>query len=100
MEIQDIQYGVEIGGDGVKDDYAGNYLYGYVGKGYLNSSDTYLKISAGAAQEMSDIKKMGLFAADWKAFKSFITGNYFDNSGDSKMIQDGIDDYKLKGGSE
>ncbi|CYU32954.1 Cell wall-associated polypeptide CWBP200 [Streptococcus suis] len=87
-------------GDGVKDDYAGNYLYGYVGKGYLNSSDTYLKISAGAAQEMSDIKKMGLFAADWKAFKSFITGNYFDNSGDSKMIQDGIDDYKLKGGSE
>ncbi|WP_227986207.1 polymorphic toxin type 44 domain-containing protein, partial [Streptococcus ruminantium] len=83
-------------GNGVKDDYAGNYLYGYVGKGYLNSSDTYLKIAAGAAQEMSDIKTIGFFAADWKAFKSFITGNYFDNPGDSKMIQDGIDDYKLR----
>ncbi|BDD38991.1 DNRLRE domain-containing protein [Streptococcus ruminantium] len=83
-------------GNGVKDDYAGNYLYGYVGKGYLNSSDDYLKFAAGAAQEMSDIKSLGFFEADWKAFKSFVTGNYFDNPGDSKMIQDGIDDYKSK----
>jgi hypothetical protein len=33
----------------------GNYLYGYVGKGYLQSSDTYLKSAAGVAQVGSDL---------------------------------------------
>ncbi|MGT2862802.1 polymorphic toxin type 44 domain-containing protein [Streptococcus gallinaceus] len=65
-------------GNSVKNDYAGNYLYGYVGKGYLHSSDDYLKFAAGAAQEVSDIKSLGFFEADWKAFKSFMTGNYFE----------------------
>lgn len=85
----------EWSGD-VKNDYAGNYLYGYVGKGYLKTSDTYLKLAAGVAQEISDMKKMGIIEADIKAFNSFINGHYFDNPGDSKMIQDGIDDFKSR----
>ncbi|SQF04908.1 Uncharacterised protein [Streptococcus equi subsp. zooepidemicus] len=30
-------------------DYAGNYLYGYIGTGFLDASGTYLKTAAGIA---------------------------------------------------
>ena len=40
--------------EGMKSDYLGNYLFGYVGKGYLESSDAYLKVGAGMAQGWSD----------------------------------------------
>lgn len=76
-------------GNGVKDDYAGNYLYGYVGKGFLQTSDDYLKYGAGVAQGVSD--------GSYKKWKQQIdNGSYGDNSGDSKMIQDGIDAYKYR----
>lgn len=55
-----------------------------------------MKLAAGVAQEVSDMKTMGLIKADLKAFNSFLNCNYFDNPGDSKMIQDGIDDFKSK----
>ena len=73
--------------EGMESDYLGNYLFGYVGKGYLESSDEYLKIGAGAAQELSDKDAI-------KYINNVINGNYGDNPGDAKMIQDGINDYK------
>ena len=77
----------------LKGDYLGNYLYGYVGQGMLAVDGELLKYAAGAAQEISNTKSDGFFQADWEAFTSFLTGNYFDNPGDSAMIQDGIDAY-------
>ena len=73
--------------EGMESDYLGNYLFGYVGKGYLESSDEYLKIGAGAAQGLSDKDAI-------KYINNVINGNYGDNPGDAKMIQDGINDYK------
>ena len=73
--------------EGIESDYLGNYLFGYVGKGYLESSDEYLKIGAGAAQGLSDKDAI-------KYINNVINGNYGDNPGDAKMIQDGINDYK------
>lgn len=68
-------------------DYTGNYLYGYVGKGYLKSSDNYLKYGAGFAQVLSDkdVEK-------W--FGNITSGHYGDNKQDAAFIQDGIDAYK------
>ena len=71
----------------MESDYLGNYLFGYVGKGYLESSDEYLKIGAGAAQGLSDKDAI-------KYINNVINGNYGDNPGDAKMIQDWINDYK------
>ena len=73
--------------EGMESDYLGNYLFGYVGKGYLESSDEYLKIGAGVAQGLSDKDAI-------KYINNAINGNYGDNPGDAKMIQDGINDYK------
>ncbi|KXT68668.1 hypothetical protein [Streptococcus cristatus] len=52
----------------------GNYLFGYVGKGYLESSDTYLKVGAGMAQGWSDKNPL-------KYLENVINGNYGDNPG-------------------
>lgn len=71
----------------MKSDYLGNYLFGYVGKGYLESSDAYLKVGAGVTQGWSDKNPL-------KYLENIINGNYGDNPGDAKMIQDGINDYK------
>ena len=73
--------------EGMESDYMGNYLFGYVGKGYLESSDDYLKIGAGAAQGVSDKDAI-------KYINNVINGNYGDNPGDAQDIQDGMDDYK------
>lgn len=67
-------------------DYAGNYLYGYIGTGFLDASGTYLKTAAGIAQVFSD--------KDFdKWLNSIKKGNYGDNEGDTQMIQAGIDGY-------
>lgn len=68
-------------------DYMGNYFFGYVGKGYLESSDEYLKFGAGVAQGISDKKPL-------KYLQNIINGNWGDNEGDAKTIQDGMDAYK------
>ena len=81
-------------GGGVKNDYAGNYLYGYVGKGYLQSTDAYLKSAAGVAQVWSDLNNKEVGA--WSIINDIPNRSYLDNSGDSDMIQDGINDYKAK----
>ena len=73
--------------EGMESDYMGNYLFGYVGKGYLESSDDYLKIGAGAAQGVSDKDAI-------KYINNVINGNYGDNLGDAQDIQDGMDDYE------
>ena len=73
--------------EGMESDYLGNYLFGYVGKGYLESSDTYLKVGAGMAQGWSDKNPL-------KYLENVINGNYGDNPGDAKTIQDGINDYR------
>ncbi|MGT2717787.1 polymorphic toxin type 44 domain-containing protein [Streptococcus oricebi] len=74
---------------GISSDYTGNYLYGYIGKGYLNAADSYLKSMAGLAQVFSDLDII-------KYGKSLFKGEYGDNSGDAKAIQDGIDAYKRR----
>ena len=83
--------------EGMKSDYMGNYLFGYVGKGYLESSDDYLKYGAGAAQFVSDkfstVEKFGT-EAQVKYIMSIANGQYGDNPGDAQDIQDGMDDYK------
>ena len=73
--------------EGMKSDYMGNYLFGYVGKGYLESSDDYLKYGAGKAQGWSDKNPL-------KCLENVINGNYGNNPGDAKTIQDGINDYR------
>ncbi|MGT2763411.1 polymorphic toxin type 44 domain-containing protein [Streptococcus intermedius] len=72
---------------GMTSDYMGNYLFGYVGKGYLRANDVYLKLGAGAAQGISDKNPL-------KYIENIFNGNYGDNSGDASAIQDGMDAYK------
>lgn len=74
------------------DDYAGNYLYGYVGQGYLpvgtgSVLTDYLKQAAGVAQGISD-------KDFWKYWKNVSNGNWGDNPGDAQTIQDGADAYE------
>jgi hypothetical protein len=74
------------------DDYAGNYLYGYVGQGYLpvgtgSVRTAYLKQAAGVAQGISD-------KDFWKYWKNVSNGNWGDNPGDAQTIQDGADAYE------
>ena len=71
----------------LRDDYLGNYLFGYVAKGYLGMEDEQIKNYAGLAQLASD--KDGV-----KFFKNKSNGNFGDNEGDASAIQDGIDSYK------
>ena len=74
------------------DDYAGNYLYGYVGQGYLpvgtgSVRTAYLKQAAGVAQGISD-------RDFWKYWGNLSNGNWGDNPGDAQTIQDGADAYE------
>ena len=81
----------------MESDYMGNYLFGYVGKGYLESSDDYLKYGAGKAQQFSDYLKFDKYfvvGADIKYDLSLLQGQYGDNFGDAAAIQDGADAYK------
>ena len=71
----------------LRDDYLGNYLFGYVAKGYLGMEDEQIKNYAGLAQLASD-KNVGKF------FTNKSNGNFGDNAGDSSAIQDGIDSYE------
>ncbi|KEQ44646.1 hypothetical protein SK578_0742 [Streptococcus mitis] len=71
----------------LRDDYLGNYLFGYVAKGYLGMEDEQIKNYAGLAQLASD--KDGV-----KFFKNKSNGNFGDNEGDASAIQDGIDSYE------
>lgn len=43
---------------GMESDYLGNYLFGYVGKGYLGWGDDLIKLGAGKAQHISDLFKV------------------------------------------
>lgn len=72
----------------------GNYLYGYVGKGYLQSTDAYLKSAAGLAQVWSDLNNKEVGA--WSIIKDIPNRLYLDNPVDYDMIQDGINDYKAR----
>ena len=71
----------------LRDDYLGNYLFGYVAKGYLGMEDEQIKNYAGLAQLASD-------KDDVKFFKNKSNGNFGDNEGDASAIQDGIDSYE------
>lgn len=82
---------------GMESDYLGNYLFGYVGKGYLGWGDDLIKLGAGKAQHISDLFKVDKYyivGADIKYDISLLMGQYGDNEGDASAIQDGIDDYK------
>lgn len=82
---------------GMESDYLGNYLFGYVGKGYLGWGDDLIKLGAGKAQHISDLFKVDKYyivGADIKYDISLLMGQYGDNEGDAAAIQDGIDDYK------
>jgi len=70
-----------IDGEDRHADYLGNYLYGYYGKLVGFNQDTLLDF-AGFAQTLSNFSK-----------KNFSFG---DNKGDSKIIQQGIDDFEKK----
>lgn len=71
----------------LRDDYLGNYLFGYVAKGYLGMDDEHIKDYAGLAQLASDKDVV-------KFFKNKSNGNFGDNEGDASAIQDGIDSYE------
>ena len=71
----------------LRDDYLGNYLFGYVAKGYLGMEDEQIKNYAGLAQLASDKDVV-------KFFKNKSNGNFGDNEGDASAIQDGIDSYE------
>lgn len=66
-------------------DYMGNYLYGYYGQRDISPNGEFLKYGAGLAQQVDDFSHGKLFG-DWN--------KYGDNPGDSKDIQDGINEYK------
>lgn len=84
-------------------DYAGNWLYGYVGAEYfaVPEDGEILKYGAGLAQLLSDATKDSL---NWEQAKlkyicSLLTGNYGDNineggPSDAQMIQEGVDAYR------
>ncbi|WP_077611731.1 DUF4280 domain-containing protein [Clostridium sp. Marseille-P2415] len=92
------------GGGYFEPDYAGNWLYGYVGDEYFTTpvDDAVLKYGAGAAQLLSDlIKDKDKKEAAAKYLQSVLTGNYGDNTNegtqsDAEMIQEGIDARRKK----
>jgi len=70
-------------------DYAGNYLFGYWGAGFLNGiplQDEILLYGAGAAQGLSDKDVI-------KWANNMARGNYGDNEDDPEMIKDGMNSY-------
>lgn len=86
------------GGGTFSQDYAGNWLFGYVGAEYFATpaDGELLKYGAGLAQFISDFGK-GKGALD-KYIDSLMKGNYGDNINengisDALMIQDGVDAY-------
>ncbi|WP_051629577.1 PAAR-like protein [Lacrimispora aerotolerans] len=95
-------------GTAFEKDYAGNWLYGYVGDEYFTTpvDDGVLKYGAGAAQLFSDLRTAGKNGgakgykeAAAKYFQSLISGQYGDNSSeegpsDADMIQEGINAHK------
>lgn len=85
-------------GESFSQDYAGNWLFGYVGAGYFvtPADGEVLKYGAGLAQLISDFGKVD--GALDKYVDSLKMGNYGDNINedglsDAKMIQDGVDAY-------
>jgi hypothetical protein len=104
-------------GGNFEKDYAGNWLYGYVGDEYFTTptDDNVLKYGAGVAQLISDIlnvedvKDSKKDFSDHskevaaKYFQSLISGNYGDNTNetgisDAEMIQEGINAHRAKKG--
>lgn len=86
------------GGGTFSQDYAGNWLFGYVGAEYFATpaDGELLKYGAGLAQFISDAGKVD---GAWdKYVESLLSGNYGDNVNenglsDAQMIQDGVDAY-------
>ncbi len=104
-------------GGNFEKDYAGNWLYGYVGDEYFTTpaDDDVLKYGAGAAQLISDMLnlkdekggKKNIFnhskEVAAKYFQSLISGNYGDNTNeagmsDAEMIQEGVNAHREKKG--
>lgn len=94
-------------GNAISPDYAGNWLYGYMGAEYFTTfaEDELLKFGAGAAQLLSDLKnktkEQSIREIIDKYIDSMLSGNYGDNENsggksDSEMIQEGIDAYRKK----
>lgn len=95
-------------GESFEIDYAGNWLYGYVGDEYFTTpaDSEVLKYGAGAAQLLSDIMKVSkkkenttLKQVAAKYLESVLTGNYGDNindgtQSDAEMIQEGINAHR------
>lgn len=95
-------------GESFEIDYAGNWLYGYVGDEYFTTpaDSEVLKYGAGAAQLLSDIMKVSkkkgnttLKQVAVKYLESVLTGNYGDNindgtQSDAEMIQEGINAHR------
>lgn len=92
------------GGGNFEADYAGNWLYGYVGAEYFATpaDDAVLKYGAGAAQLLSDIMNSeDKEKAAAKYLQSVLQGNYGDNTNegtqsDSEMIQEGVEAYRAR----
>lgn len=78
-------------------DYAGNWLYGYVGAEYFATpaDDEVLKYGAGLAQLLSDItNNSDPKNAALKYINSLNSGEFGDNAADAEMIQEGIEAYR------
>ncbi|MGG5342199.1 polymorphic toxin type 44 domain-containing protein [Enterococcus sp. AZ192] len=71
-----------------KPDYLGNYLFGYYGQGAFMLKNDALKYGAGIAQGFISDKDIP------KWIENIKNGNYGDNDGDAKMIQEGIADFE------
>jgi hypothetical protein len=106
------------GGGHFEQDYAGNWLYGYVGDEYFTTpaDDDVLKYGAGGAQFISDLLNLDDVKAGKKKasdhgkevaakyFQSLISGNYGDNTNeagisDAEMIQEGVNAHRAKKGN-
>ena len=78
----------EIIENGLKADYIGNFIFGYVGD-EIFGYDWFIKLGAGGAQIFSDIFNYG-FEKYFDKWENNEYTLYFDNKGDSETIQDGI----------
>lgn len=98
IKIWQLPWGDGKGGN-VAQDYAGNWIFGYMGAEYFTTpiDDKILKYGAGAAQFVSDINNETIEMTLTEKINKYITslgeGNYGDNPGDSDKIQEGIDAY-------
>jgi len=71
-----------------KPDYLDNYLFGYYGQGAFMLKNNSLKYGAGIAQGFIADKDIP------KWIENIKNGNYGDNDGDAKMIQEEIADFE------